>query len=78
MVSGSSDNTSLVRTSGLVFGGSGANRSVTVAPRTDRTGAANITITVSDGEATANSVFQLTVRARPAPPTGLGVASTEP
>ena len=77
-VSGSSDNTSLVRTSGFVFGGSGANRSVTVAPRTDRTGVANITITVSDGEATANSVFQLTVRARPAPPTGLGVASTEP
>jgi len=77
-VSGSSDNSTVVQTSGIAFGGSGATRNVTVTPRSGRTGVANITITVSDGETTAKSVFQLTVRARPAPPTGLRVASTEP
>jgi hypothetical protein len=77
-VSGSSDNVSLVPTSGIVFGGSGSSRTVAVTPAIGQTGLANVTITVSDGVATASSVFQLTVRARPAAPTALRVASTGP
>ena len=77
-VSGSSDNPTLVQTSGIVFGGSNGNRTVTVTPEAGKTGAANITVTVSDGTDTASSVFQLSVRQRPAAPGNLRIASTAP
>src|SRR5256714_13578849 len=51
-VSGSSGNTTLVPNANIVFGGSGANRTVTVTPATDQTGTAAITVTVSDGSLT--------------------------
>ncbi|HOX56040.1 MAG TPA: Ig-like domain-containing protein [Candidatus Paceibacterota bacterium] len=77
-VSGSSDNTSLVPTSRIVFSGNGGNRTVVITPTTGQTGSANITITVSDGTDTANRVFQLTVRSRPAAPGNLQVVGTQP
>jgi hypothetical protein len=77
-LSGSSDNTTLVQTAGIVFGGSNGNRTVTVTPKAAQTGVANITITVSDGTDTASSVFQLSVRQRPAAPGNLRIASTGP
>jgi len=77
-VSATSDNTALVTTADVVFGGSGANRTVTVTPEPGRTGVASITITVSDGLDTASTVFQLNVRARPAAPGSLRVASASP
>jgi hypothetical protein len=63
---------------GIVFGGSNSNRTVTVTPETGQTGIANVTITVSDGTDTANSVFQLSVRPRPAAPGDLRIVSTGP
>ena len=63
---------------GIVFGGSNGNRTVTVTPEPGQTGVANITITVSDGTDTASSVFQLSVRQRPAAPGALRVASVTP
>ncbi len=77
-VAGSSDNTSLVPVSAIVFGGSGSNRTVMVMPTASQTGVANITITVSDGTDTASSAFQLSVRQRPAAPSGLRIVSTGP
>ena len=43
-----SNNTSLVSTSGLVLGGSSANRTVKVTPLADKHGSATITVTVED------------------------------
>ena len=77
-LSGTSDNATLVRMAGIVFGGAGSTRTVTVTPEAGQTGLANITVTVSDGTDTASSVFQLNVRKRPAAPGSLHVASTGP
>jgi hypothetical protein len=77
-LSRSSDNATLVPLSGIVLGGSGGSRTVTVTPAAGQTGVANITITVSDGTDTASSVFQLSVRPRPSAPGGLRIASVGP
>ncbi len=66
-VSASSSNTTLVPTSNIVFGGSGANRTVTVTPTSGQTGTATITVTVSDGSLTRSDTFVLTVNANTAP-----------
>ncbi len=60
-VSGSSSNTTLVPNSGIVFGGSGAARNVTVTPAAGQSGTAVITYAVSDGTSTTTRNFQLTV-----------------
>jgi hypothetical protein len=62
-VSGSSSNTTLVPNTNIVFGGSGANRTVTVTPAANQSGTATITVTVSDGSLTASDTFVLTVNA---------------
>jgi hypothetical protein len=66
-VSGTSSNPTLVPNANIVFGGSGANRTVTVTPAAGQTGTATITVTVSDGALTANDTFVLTVNAVTAP-----------
>jgi Ca2+-binding RTX toxin-like protein len=48
-LSGSSSNTTLVPAGGIVFGGSAANRSVTISAAAARSGNATITVTVDDG-----------------------------
>lgn len=59
---GSSSNTTLVPNGNIVFGGSGANRTVTVTPVSGLTGTATITVTVTDaGNLTAQDTFTLTV-----------------
>ncbi len=63
MVTGSSSNPVLVPTANIGFGGSGANRTVTVTPAAQQNGTAVITLSVSDGAATASSSFLLTVTA---------------
>ena len=45
----------------IVFGGSGASRTVTVTPAANQNGTATITVTVSDGALTASDTFLLTV-----------------
>jgi hypothetical protein len=62
VVSGSSDNLVVVPSANIVFGGSGANRTVTVTPAPNQTGTVNITITVSDGAASALRTFRIRVR----------------
>jgi hypothetical protein len=67
-LSGSSSNTTLVPTANIVFGGSGAARTVTVIPALGQFGSATITVTATDatGGSTSDS-FVLTVTAPPIP-----------
>jgi uncharacterized repeat protein (TIGR01451 family) len=63
-----SSNQGLLPNSGIVFGGSGNNRSVMAYPIAGQTGSATITITVTDGNSvSANTTFVFTVRP-PEPP----------
>jgi len=62
-LSASSSNTTLVPTANIVFGGTGAARTVTVTPTSDQNGTATITLRVTDsGGLMASDSFVLTVR----------------
>jgi len=74
-LSAASSNLTLVPVANIVFGGSGASRTVTVTPVVNQFGVANITVTVTDGNSgTANEVFQLTVNAQNDLPTITAIA----
>ncbi|MDT8323312.1 MAG: T9SS type A sorting domain-containing protein [Bacteroidota bacterium] len=60
-VTATSSNTALVPASGIVTGGSGANRSITLTPTADQSGTTTITVTVSDGTLSAAEAFDLQV-----------------
>jgi len=62
-VTASSSNEALVPASGLVLGGSGADRTITVTPAADAHGTAVITLSVGDGAATTTAAFTVTVNA---------------
>jgi hypothetical protein len=55
----SSSNTTLVPLSNITFGGSGANRTVTIATAAGKSGSAVITITVGDGTATVTTTINV-------------------
>ncbi len=61
VLSSTSSNTALVPAGGLVLGGTGANRTLTVTPATGQVGSATITVTVSDGSLSASDSFVITV-----------------
>ena len=61
-LTGASNNQTLVPDANITFGGSGANRTVTVTPAAGQTGMATITVTVHDTDTgTASDQFVLTV-----------------
>jgi uncharacterized protein len=60
-LSATSSNQALVANAGITFGGSGANRTISITPLTDQSGQTTITVTVNDGAATASTSFVLTV-----------------
>lgn len=62
-VTRSSSNTTLLPLSGIVLGGSGTSRTVTLTPALNQNGSAVVTLTVSDGTLTNTSQFTLTVTA---------------
>lgn len=62
-VTGTSSNLALVPNANIVFGGSGASRTVTVTPAGNQTGTTTITVTVSDGAVSASDTYLLTVNA---------------
>jgi hypothetical protein len=64
-----SSNLSLIPQSGLAFGGSGANRSITLTPATGATGTSTITLLVSDGTAETSRTFNVSVIQANLPPT---------
>lgn len=62
VVTGTSDNTTLIPNASIVIGGSGANRTVTITPAANLFGSATITLKVTDaGGLTATDTFVLTV-----------------
>jgi hypothetical protein len=62
IVTASSSNPNLVPATNLVLGGSGGNRTVTITPASNQTGIATVTLSVSDGIATTDSLsFQVNV-----------------
>jgi len=70
-----SSNPTMVPQSGITFGGSDANRTITITPLPDRNGDSDITITVSDGQATASTTFLVSVLGTPPPPSSLTVVT---
>jgi len=60
-VTASSSSPKLVPVSGIALGGTGAGRTVRVTPVKGHTGSAKITLTVSDGAATASRAFWVAV-----------------
>ncbi len=70
-----SSNTTLVPLTGIVFAGSGANRTVTVVPAANQSGTATITLTVSDGLLSSATTFLFTVTSVNDPPTMSPIAS---
>jgi len=77
-VTADSDDTTLVPLSGILLGGTGANRTVTLTPAAGQTGVALITLTVDDGVGTSSTSFQLNVRTRPAAPSNVRVVAHTP
>jgi hypothetical protein len=70
VLSAASTDTTLVPTNNVLFGGSGASRTVTVNPVANRSGSATITISVTDGNGgSASDAFVLTVMPANDPPT---------
>ncbi|MDB5335219.1 MAG: Repeat family, partial [Planctomycetaceae bacterium] len=63
LLTATSSDPSLVANSSIILGGSGASRTVVIIPAANRSGTATITLTVSDGIATASDTFILTVNA---------------
>ena len=69
-----SSNPALVPVANVTFGGSGSNRTVTVAPVAGQSGTATITVTVTDGGGgTASDTFTVTVTPPPSAARNLAV-----
>jgi PKD repeat protein len=64
-VSGVSSNAAIVPNANIVFGGSGASRTVTVTPAAGQSGTVTITLVVNDGSRLASDTFTLTINAAP-------------
>lgn len=64
-LSGWAANPALVPANSFAFGGSGANRTVSVIPAAGQTGSTTITVSVSDGQLSASNSFNLTVSGSP-------------
>lgn len=69
LVTAASSNATLLPASGISFGGAGANRTIIVTPAADKSGAATVTVTVSDGSLTSSTSFNVTVQGANAVPT---------
>nr|MBP7142656.1 tandem-95 repeat protein [Opitutaceae bacterium] len=68
-VTAASSNTALLPVTGIVLGGSGASRTVTLTPAPNQSGSASVTLTVSDGVNIAKTTFAVTVNAVNTAPT---------
>ena len=66
-VTATTDDATLLPSSGLVLGGDGADRTITITPAAGQTGTATITVTVGDGDGdvTTSDSFDLTVNPTP-------------
>lgn len=62
-VTAASSNPALLPVSGITFGGSGASRTVSLAPVSGQSGLSTVTLAVSDGTSSCATAFTLTVAA---------------
>ncbi len=76
IVSGKSSNQSLVPDANIVFGGSGASRTVMVTPAANQFGTATITVSVDNGKTTASDTFVLTVTPVNDAPTNVSISAS--
>ena len=77
-LTGSSDNDAIIPDGNITFGGSGANRTVTITPLPNQNGGpVVITIEVGDGTATASTSFDLTVTPADDDPPTIGTISNQ-
>ena len=68
ILAAASDKPTLIPPAQIAFGGSGANRTVTVTPATGEIGTATVTITVTDADnASTSTAFSVTVNGVPTP-----------
>ncbi len=67
---------SLVPVTNIVFGGNGSNRTVRITPVAGLTGISDITLTVNDGAASANTTFRVTVTTPPPEPGQLSLTKS--
>ena len=74
-LSAGSSNLTLVPLNNIVFGGNGANRTVTVTPSAGINGTSLITVTVNDGPNNVSDTFLLTVTGSNSPPTISSIAN---
>lgn len=72
-LSATAADTTLIPPGAYRFSGSGTSRSVEITPAVGLTGTTNITVTVTDGSLSADSVFTLTVIAPNIPPDVTGI-----
>ena len=63
VITAESSNTVLVPVANIIFGGSGANRTITIQPAPEQYGSATITVIVDNGSQTNSDTFDLTVNA---------------
>ncbi|MEJ5988661.1 cadherin-like domain-containing protein [Ramlibacter sp. PS3R-8] len=70
VVTVTSGNAAVLASAGMVLGGSGANRTLTLTPVTNGRGLATVTVTVSDGSRSSSTTFTLTVTSVNDPPQG--------
>ncbi|HZO84810.1 MAG TPA: DNRLRE domain-containing protein, partial [Verrucomicrobiae bacterium] len=75
IVTAASSNEALVSSGGIILGGTGVNRNVTLTPNTNAHGSALITISVSDGSLATNHTFTLTVTPVNDPPDFVALTS---
>ena len=68
-VTAASSDPSVVPETGITIEGTGGDRTVTVTPALNATGASTVTLTVSDGTSTASTTFRVTVTPVNDPPT---------
>jgi hypothetical protein len=68
MVSAASSDGALLPNTSILLAGSGASRTISMTPAAGKSGIVTITLTVSDGEATASQQFQLLVGTVNRPP----------
>jgi hypothetical protein len=61
VLNGASSNQILLPDAGILFGGSGSNRTVTVIPALGLSGVVTLTLMATDGELTTTQTFQLTI-----------------
>ncbi|WP_207681404.1 cadherin domain-containing protein [Desulfonema magnum] len=66
-ISAESSDPELLPVENITFGGSGSERFVTLTPAKGKSGSMAVTVTVSDGEITAETEFTLSVTLEPAP-----------